>query len=315
MTSASPAFVASQQSALANELAKEARGDNLYEGIPVGSLVGTDTFQSGQVAIDGQEQGIHKVPALSALPKIHSFDPGSTLPALGVHPTQPIPDDEKTLTLHNALRTRFEPVHEMARDQAADNELYRIAEASTGRRGMASAAAAGVAQARGPAILAALDTAYGVASEGQLLTMVKRELDKHDTVAYTAQRIWAHLERAPDQWGERYDWKMRVTYDPDDELGGAGQEQGEEEGEEVEEEGEEEEEEEEELAGPAAEGQDGGDDDLFGSPDADADADADVDAEADAGEGMVRRGEQDGDEYVGDVFDESMEDAPNTPAP
>lgn len=280
LTSASPSYLSDQQAKLSNELATEAKAENLYEGLAVGSLVGTDTYQSGQIAVEGRDSGIHKVPALNALPKVYAVDSNNALPTLSVHPVLPIPDDEKTLALHGTLRTRFEPALEADLDQIADQELFRVAESSTGRRG-ALIGGANKGISKETASMAALEAAYGLGSEEQLIALVKREKDRHDNVVRTAQRMWAHIERAPDQWGEGYDWKMRVTEDLDEDLGAAS----------------------EEGMGQVEEmgGEEGnGDHDLFGSP------------SSGEGEAPGNGDDADGDEYIGDAFDKSMDD--ETPA-
>mgnify|MGYP000274109619 FL=1 len=45
----------------------------------------------------------------------------------------------------------------------------------------------------------------------ELLQEVKSRCDTHDQVVLSALRMWHHLERAPDEDGESYDWKMRPS--------------------------------------------------------------------------------------------------------
>ncbi len=192
LSSTSPSFLPSQHAELANVLSREAASANLYADQPVGTLLGADAFDPEQ------------------LPRVRYNDgtpQGNPLAPLVAHPVAPTRDQGRSnddgaqvALLTNVLRTRLEPELEEKREA----RVASVFDAIDSRR----------ARAKRPPLAAS--AVQGGGSADELLQEVKKECDMHDAVALTALRMWYHLERAPDESGETYDWKMRLHGQADD---------------------------------------------------------------------------------------------------
>ena len=191
LTSASPQFLTAQTADLEAVLNEEANQANLYSEQAVGTLLGADQFDPEQ------------------LPKVHYRDAiHNPLPELAAHPVLPIKEEQHLSLITNVLRTRLEPDLEAKRDENARQVFAEIERwrARTKRPPLLSAASVPPASVIEPDGPMAADVA-------ELLSEVKAKCETHDHIALTALRMWHHLERAPDDFGETYNWKMRISRD------------------------------------------------------------------------------------------------------
>ncbi|KDN51367.1 hypothetical protein K437DRAFT_273014 [Tilletiaria anomala UBC 951] len=238
LTSPAPQFLSHQTTELANLLATESTTANLYAGQPVGTLLGAVGVEPDQLPrvryrdattvtasapgsaspsastnVHASASAVRSGPASTAAgratataggagPSGSAISIGNPLPALVVHPVQPLEDEQQIALLVNALlRTRLEPELEARREAQmravlADGRAHARAR-RRGGRAAATAAAAG--------------DEHGEEGGADLLRDVRMQVEAHDQVVLTALRMWYHLERAPDEFGETYDWKMRIS--------------------------------------------------------------------------------------------------------
>ncbi|WFD25517.1 hypothetical protein MNAN1_000477 [Malassezia nana] len=146
-------FLSSQIATLSEFLDNEAQDRNLF---------GDEPHMSGLV-----EEG-------APLPPIDDKDKDSLLPALAVHPVQPIPDSKL-----NWLGTLLSTVPEL--------------DVTSG-------------DAR---LVEAYERAHPQSDEANVLA----DAEAHDARCLAALRSWYHMLHAPDEEGETYDFAMRIEED------------------------------------------------------------------------------------------------------
>lgn len=176
LQSATPHFLTSQLATLHSFFENEAQDANLF---------GEDTTKMDTL-LAGDNQG--------AWPPIEDKDPQSQLPALAVHPCQPIPD-----TKLNWLGSLLSTVPEM---DIATMEAARIAEYDQSHKAHPPDSTADGASRQ--------DTSSD-AHTAAAASLVATEIHAHDTRCLQAMRSWYHMLYAPDEHGDTYDFAMRVA--------------------------------------------------------------------------------------------------------
>ena len=171
-----------QLQALQDFLSQEARDKNLFAA--PSAAQSSALAASGNDALGlGASTSAERLATAEGMPLVQFADPKSLLPRLSTHPLQPL-DAERAGRLQGLLRTRLDtaPENAMAETWASWCEANPVEEGDDG---------ADVAHAR--------------------LRLARTQEREYDEMCEAALRAWWHVKEQPDEEGERYDWKMRIT--------------------------------------------------------------------------------------------------------